>query len=908
MRYPIGKRITGKVVSLTDYGAFVELEPGIEGLIHVSEMSWTKRIKHPSKVVAVGDKVEAVVLDVDERDRKISLGMKQIEPNPWSVIEEKYPVGTRVTGHGPQHHQLRRLRRPRGGHRRPGARLGHLVDRADQAPAREVQEGRQGRGGRAQDRQGEREVLARHQAAPAEPLGRRSCGSTRWAREVTGTVTSVTDFGAFVQLEEGIEGLIYNSELAGRARRQRRPRSCRRASRSRRSSPRRPGRAEDLALDPALTDREQREALKKLAAQQAAQPDDDARRPARREAREGRSPVRAGRSSMTKSGLIEAVAERTPHISKKDTEIVVNTIFDSMAEALREGERIEIRGFGSFQVKVREAREGRNPKTGRAGAHPGQAHALLQGGQGAEGDGGRRTPGRRRRRRRRRRGVAAFGAQRGARRTMRWLRRWLVVGAAGRGARRAAGCFAAENDEPGARATTWSARRSSVALWQALLRRLRARRRSRSARWLLLAALRHGLVAAPLPQADRRPRGRDPPAAQPAARPRSRAPAARAAVAASAGGAPRAGRLARDGWLRRALAAHGARRESADAALRAALLAVLDRDLERAERAARRDAVRLDSNGVEPYLALARLYRMRGEIGRAIRVAPEPAAAQRSRRASRRSRRSRISPRTSAQGGFLQRAIASYEEVLRATIRSTAARCARWCRCSPTCATSRARSSWRSAWRGSPAGRRRTAPGEAELLVRAALSRAAPRAAATTRARAREARAAPRPALACAPGSLLGEIEAERGRTKAALAAWSRVPALDRRAAPRVYPRLEATYAALEPRARLRGLPARSCSRERPDDPHARLALARALAARGEVDEAIAGDAPRCSSAIPDDLEVRGALGPAAARRAARRRGRSRSTRELLDVLERRGLLRRRERARRERRRRSTRR
>ena len=98
MRYPIGKRVRGKVVSLTDYGAFVELEPGIEGLVHVSEMSWTKRVKHPSKVVNVGDKVEAVVLDVDERNRKISLGMKQIEPNPWSVIEEKYPVGTRVRG------------------------------------------------------------------------------------------------------------------------------------------------------------------------------------------------------------------------------------------------------------------------------------------------------------------------------------------------------------------------------------------------------------------------------------------------------------------------------------------------------------------------------------------------------------------------------------------------------------------------------------------------------------------------------------------------------------------------------------------------------------------------------------------------------------------------------------------
>ncbi|MCG8588180.1 MAG: 30S ribosomal protein S1, partial [Proteobacteria bacterium] len=82
MRYPIGVRVNGKVVSLTDYGAFIELEAGIEGLVHVSEMSWTKRVKHPSKVVSVGDEVEAVVLDVDERDRKISLGMKQIEENP----------------------------------------------------------------------------------------------------------------------------------------------------------------------------------------------------------------------------------------------------------------------------------------------------------------------------------------------------------------------------------------------------------------------------------------------------------------------------------------------------------------------------------------------------------------------------------------------------------------------------------------------------------------------------------------------------------------------------------------------------------------------------------------------------------------------------------------------------------
>ena len=169
MRYPIGKRIQRQGRVAHRLRRLRRARAGHRGPVHVSEMSWTKRVKHPSKVVSVGDTVEAVVLDVDERNRKISLGMKQIEPNPWSVIEEKYPVGTRVRGHGPQHHQLRDLRRDRGGHRRPRPRLGHLVDRADQAPEREVQEGRRGRGGRAQDRQGEREVLARHQAARPNP-------------------------------------------------------------------------------------------------------------------------------------------------------------------------------------------------------------------------------------------------------------------------------------------------------------------------------------------------------------------------------------------------------------------------------------------------------------------------------------------------------------------------------------------------------------------------------------------------------------------------------------------------------------------------------------------------------------------------------------------------------------------
>ena len=97
-KYPEGSRVNGKVVSLTDYGAFVELEPGVEGLVHVSEMSWTHEVRHPSRVVAVGDAIDAQVLHVDQQGRKISLGMKQTAPNPWDVIQARYPVGTQIEG------------------------------------------------------------------------------------------------------------------------------------------------------------------------------------------------------------------------------------------------------------------------------------------------------------------------------------------------------------------------------------------------------------------------------------------------------------------------------------------------------------------------------------------------------------------------------------------------------------------------------------------------------------------------------------------------------------------------------------------------------------------------------------------------------------------------------------------
>src|SRR5215831_12359826 len=268
MRYPIGKRISGRVVSLAEYGAFVELEPGIEGLIHVSEMSWTKRIKHPSKVVAVGDTVEAVVLDVDERDRKISLGMKQIEPNPWSVIEERYPVGTRVTG------TVRNITNF-------GVFVGleegidGLVHVSDISWTEQIKHPSEkfNKGETVEavvlkiDKENEKFSLGIKQLQP-NPwdaiLKKYPVGS-----EVSGSVSSLADFGAFVRLEEGIEGLIYNSELS----------SDRVDNPSEVVKEGQTVTALVTRVDPveqkislsikALTDREQREALKKLAAQQA---------------------------------------------------------------------------------------------------------------------------------------------------------------------------------------------------------------------------------------------------------------------------------------------------------------------------------------------------------------------------------------------------------------------------------------------------------------------------------------------------------------------------------------------------------------------------------------------------------------------------------------------------------------
>jgi small subunit ribosomal protein S1 len=213
MRYPIGQRLNGKVVSLTDYGAFIELEAGIEGLVHVSEMSWTKRIKHPSKVVSVGDMVEAVVLDVDERARKISLGMKQIEENPWTVIEEQYPVNSEVEG------TVRNITNF-------GVFIGleegidgliHVSDiswtEQIKHPSEKFQKGDLVKAIVLKiDKENEKFSLGIKQLEPNpwDDIQKKYTIGT----EVKGPVTSVTDFGVFVKLDEGIEGLVYSSELA----------------------------------------------------------------------------------------------------------------------------------------------------------------------------------------------------------------------------------------------------------------------------------------------------------------------------------------------------------------------------------------------------------------------------------------------------------------------------------------------------------------------------------------------------------------------------------------------------------------------------------------------------------------------------------------------------------------------
>jgi len=211
-RYALGTRVTGKVVSLTDYGSFIELEPGVEGLIHISEMSWTRKIRHPSQVLTVGDVVEATVLELEPTRKRISLSLKQVEPNPWEVIGEKYPVGSVIEGkiknitdfgifigidegidglvHISDISWTKRFKHPSELYKK-----GQVV----QAKVLYI------------DKENERFSLSIKDLTPNpwQTIDQRfPVGSA-----VSGPITNITDFGLFVEVEEGIEGLIHISEL-----------------------------------------------------------------------------------------------------------------------------------------------------------------------------------------------------------------------------------------------------------------------------------------------------------------------------------------------------------------------------------------------------------------------------------------------------------------------------------------------------------------------------------------------------------------------------------------------------------------------------------------------------------------------------------------------------------------------
>ncbi|MED5372296.1 MAG: 30S ribosomal protein S1 [Myxococcota bacterium] len=213
-KYPVGSIVRGKVVSIPDYGSFIELEDGIEGLVHISEMTWNKRVKHPSKLVAIGDVVEAQVLGIDMENKRISLGMRQLEENPWDRIEERYPVGTIVKGKVRNITDFGIFVGIEDGidglvHISDlswGQRLRHPSDRfqkGDEVEARVLNI----------DRYGERFSLGIKQLTEDPWLsvqGRYFLGQV-----LQGPIVHVADFGVFVELEDGVEGLVHVSELAG---------------------------------------------------------------------------------------------------------------------------------------------------------------------------------------------------------------------------------------------------------------------------------------------------------------------------------------------------------------------------------------------------------------------------------------------------------------------------------------------------------------------------------------------------------------------------------------------------------------------------------------------------------------------------------------------------------------------
>jgi len=213
-KFPVETKIKGKVVSVTDYGVFVELEKGIEGLVHISEMSWSRHVKHPSKMVAIGDEVEALVLTLDKEKKRISLGMKQIEPNPWDEIEDKYPIGTEVEGtvrnltdfgafveledgvDGLIHISdlsWKKIKHP-----------SELLKKKDKISSAVL----------SIDKENCRISLGVKQLLP-DPWDE-IAGNYPIGTEVSGKIIKVTGFGAFAEFGDGLEGLIHVSQLSSK--------------------------------------------------------------------------------------------------------------------------------------------------------------------------------------------------------------------------------------------------------------------------------------------------------------------------------------------------------------------------------------------------------------------------------------------------------------------------------------------------------------------------------------------------------------------------------------------------------------------------------------------------------------------------------------------------------------------
>jgi small subunit ribosomal protein S1 len=213
LAYPPDSTWDGKVVSITDYGVFVELEKGVEGLVHVSEMTWTKKPRHPSKMVQIGEEVEVVVLNVDKSQKRISLGMKQLKPNPWDVIAERYPEGTKIEG------KIRNVT-DFGIFVGIDEGIDGLVHISDISWTQRIKHpGEMFKKGQTVqavvlniDKENERFSLGMKQMYedPWETIPDRYPPGAK----VTGKVTSVTDFGVFLEIEEGIEGMIHVSELS----------------------------------------------------------------------------------------------------------------------------------------------------------------------------------------------------------------------------------------------------------------------------------------------------------------------------------------------------------------------------------------------------------------------------------------------------------------------------------------------------------------------------------------------------------------------------------------------------------------------------------------------------------------------------------------------------------------------